>query len=73
MSIKIGNNNKIIDSNICDNIKIDSSTKDIKSNSKKNFYEEHPIICGLLISLAAGFILLFSFWNNIIDWIERWF
>lgn len=37
---------------------------------KKTFYDKHPVICGFLISLIAGFVLLFSFWEPIIKFIE---
>lgn len=65
MSISIGNNNKIKDSNIAQKIE----GKEI-SNVKKNFYEKHPVICSFIISLVAGVVLLFSFWNKIISLIE---
>ena len=37
---------------------------------KKTFYDKHPVICGFLISLIAGVVLLFSFWEPIIKFIE---
>lgn len=68
MGVNIGNNNKIKNSNIADNIELDSTEA-----PKQSFYDKHPVICGFLISLAAGMVLLFSFWTNIITWIEGWF
>ena len=47
--------------------------KVIKQCEKKSFYEKHPWICGILASVLAGAILLFSFWENIVKWIEGWF
>ncbi|MCI8365994.1 MAG: hypothetical protein HFJ66_00100 [Eggerthellaceae bacterium] len=41
--------------------------------SPPSFYERHPIACSLAISLSVGFILLFSFWKNIVDAIEGLF
>ena len=68
MSVHIGNNNKIKNSNIAEKINIDSS-----ENQNRTFYNRHPIMCGFLISLIAGLVLLFSFWTNVITWIEGWF
>lgn len=61
------NGNKIVNSNIAE--KIDNTNL----KEKKRFYDKHPWICGGLISIFAGIILLFSFWQNIITWIEGWF
>ncbi len=66
-SIYIGNGNKIQNSSIstkCTDEIIEPSHKN------KSFYDRHPAICGLLISLAAGIILLFSFWKEIVNFIE---
>lgn len=70
MGIKIGNNNTIKNSNIAETINGGSSQN---PNNKKTFYEKHPVICGFLISLVASVVVLFSFWNSIISWIEGWF
>ena len=70
MGIKIGNNNTIKNSNIAETINDCSSQN---PNNKKTFYEKNPVICGFLISLVAGVVVLFSFWNSIISWIEGWF
>ena len=66
-SITIGNNNKISNSTIANNL------KGGETNKNKGFYEKHPVICGFLISLVAGIVLLFSFWNQIIAFIEGLF
>ena len=63
-SIVIGNNNRIINSSIAGKIESNGESK------KKGFYEKHPVICGFLISLIAGIVLLFSFWDKIIAYIE---
>lgn len=66
MSIKIGDGNKIKNSNIAEKI------ENVNPNENKRFYDKHPWISGILISSIAGIILLFSFWENIITWIEGW-
>jgi len=68
MSINIGNNNKITNSTITE--KIENSYISPKSVQKQTFYEKHPIICGFFISLIAGIILLFSFWDKIVNFLE---
>lgn len=64
MGIKIGNNNKISKSTIAESVSGNSEP------SKKSWYEKHPVIGGIIISLVAGFILLFSFWEKIVQFIE---
>ena len=66
-NITIGNNNKIKNSTIAGTIGTNDTTQ------KNGFYEKHPILCAFLISLAAGIILLFSFWSQIISFIEGLF
>lgn len=65
MSINIGDNNKIKNTNMAEKL-------EIKGNPfiEKSFYEKHPVICGFFISLIAGIVLLFSFWDKIISLIE---
>lgn len=64
MGIKIGNNNKISKSTIAESVSGNSEPP------KKSWYEKHPVIGGIIISLVAGFILLFSFWGKIVQFIE---
>ncbi|ADO82831.1 hypothetical protein [Ilyobacter polytropus] len=63
IKINVGNNNKINNSNfgIYDNKKVEN----------KNLFEKHPIIFSIVISFLVGFILLFSFWERIINKIEN--
>lgn len=68
MSINIGNNNKIVSSNIAE--KIENSSTNDSSSKKMGFFNKHPIISGFIISFLAGFILLFSFWEKIVMWVE---
>lgn len=68
MSVNIGNGNKINNSTIAEHITNSESPK-----KKEGFFNRHPVISSFLISLAAGIVLLFSFWDNIVKWIEEWF
>jgi len=73
MKIKIGDNNKIKNSSIGHQINLntdDPSKNDKKSNS---FAQRHPILISIIISISVGFILLFSFWGNIVNYIENLF
>ena len=65
MGIRIGNNNKINKTTIADK----SSIKD-GAETKKRFVEKHPVITAVIVSFVVGFVLLFSFWQKIVDWIE---
>ena len=67
-SVNIGNGNKIIHSSISGNI--EQLPEKTHSNAKESFYTRHPIICAFLISFVAGLILLFSFWEKIIAYVE---
>ena len=67
MGIRIGNNNKIKNSNMGESIIIKSE------NKKQRFNEKHPYITGFLISVLAGLVMLFSFWNKIVAWMEGLF
>ena len=62
-SINIEHGNTIKDSTIANKV-VNTS------ENKKSFYDKHPVICGFLISLVAGIVLLFSFWSKIIEFIE---
>lgn len=65
MKIKIGDKNKIKNSSIGHTF-----TSNENEQTKKSFPERHPIFISFLVSLIVGFILLFSFWNKVINWIE---
>ena len=67
MSIKIGNNNKISNSIISENSTVDNN------ELKKNFFQKHQILSGILIAVVAGFILMLPFWDKIIVFIEELF
>lgn len=65
-TINVGNNNKFKNSPI-------SINKTEQSENIKGFYNKHPWISGILISLLVGIICMFSFWDKIIDIIETLF
>ena len=70
-SVKIGDHNKISNSIIAGKIEAEEgSTQPI---CKRSFFDRHPIICAFLISLVAGIVLLFSFWEKIIVFLEGLF
>ncbi|RDY72599.1 hypothetical protein DXT76_01060 [Halobacillus trueperi] len=65
MSIKIGDKNKIKNSKI--------GHGNSEPPQKKNWASRHPVITSLLSSFVVGFILLFSFWDKVITWVENFF
>lgn len=67
MSVSIGDNNKIKNTTIGENVTINNPQK------KERFNEKHPYITGIVISMIAGIVLMFSFWNQIVQFIEGWF
>lgn len=69
-SVHIGSGAKITRSIIGDIRKTSGAET---GGSPPSFYERHPIVCSLVISLSVGFVLLFSFWKNIVDAIEGLF
>ena len=62
-SVKIGDGNKIYGSTI-------ASLAQKPSSPKKTFWEEHPMLTGVIGAVIAGVILMFSFWGKIITFIE---
>ena len=69
ISIKIGDNNRFEKSEI----NIGNMSLNEEDNSRKSFYDKHPIICGILISLFVGVLLMFKFWTTIVQAIETIF
>ena len=72
-SINIGDNNVIKNSQISNKAEKGSNN----SFDKKSFASRHPVLLSIIISSATafviGFILLFSFWKEIVKWIEGLF
>lgn len=60
-------NNKIKNSTIAGIINANGA------DTTKGFYEKHPVFCSVLISFLVGLILLFSFWDQVISFIEGLF
>lgn len=65
-SIKFGNGNRICDSTIAGLVQEAISPK-------KTFWEKHPILTGVIGAVIAGVILMFSFWEKIVTFIEEIF
>ena len=68
-AITIGNNNTIKKSIIS------SGAAQVKTitPTKGTFAERHPILISALVSLGIGILLMFSFWDRIISFIENLF
>ena len=64
MGINIGNGNKIIKSIIAEH------NEGSNPIPPKHFFSRHPWICTFIVSFVVGLVLLFSFWKDIINWIE---
>lgn len=75
MAINIGNNNKIQNTIIAEDSVIVQNSKDAltENHQKKSIVDKHPIICSLIVSFIVGFLLLFSFWREIVLWVESRF
>lgn len=64
MSINIGDNNNFNKTTI-----IDGNTE----SKKESWLKRHPFLCSLIVSLISGFIMLFSFWQEIASFVENLF
>ncbi|WP_043890866.1 MULTISPECIES: hypothetical protein [unclassified Paenibacillus] len=73
MNIKIGDNNKIKNSSIGHQVKLNTDENNKNDHKPNSFAQRHPILMSIIISISVGFILLFSFWKNIINFIESLF
>ena len=62
MGIFIGENNKIKNSTIAERIN--------NEIPKKNFIERHSVMVSIITSFVVGFVLMISFWHDIISWME---
>ena len=69
-SVTIGDGNTIKGSTIAG--KITNNTHQ-ETSEKQKFSEKHPILLNIIIGLGTGLVLMFSFWDSIIDWIEGLF
>lgn len=66
MGIKIGNDNKLKNVTIAEKIEVSDKHK----AENKKLAERHPILTGLFCSLVVGIWLMFSFWQDIVSFIE---
>ena len=53
-----------------DNNIIKHSTFNEGDIKKKKWAERHPVFISIICSFLVGFILLFSFWQEIVSWME---
>ncbi|MCF7625526.1 hypothetical protein CQ056_28200 [Peribacillus simplex] len=72
MSIKIGDKNKIKNSSIGHQYNFNNGS-DKEPDNKKSFIEKHPIIFSVSMGIITGIIMLFSFWKDVIAWLEGFF
>jgi hypothetical protein len=72
MAIKIGNNNKIKNSNIVQGNDIDVNLNS-KDTTKMSFSNRHPIIMGIITSIISSIILMIPFWDKVSDFIKGLF
>ncbi len=70
MSIKIGNNNKIKKSTIIDN---NNSCIKSEPEQKESFSDRHPLFISIICPIIVSFIMMFSFWDKISQFIESLF
>ena len=69
----VDNSIKIGDGNVIEKSSFNSNNNQQQTNEHKNFFEKHPVITGIIVSVIAGVILMFSFWKTIVVWIEGLF
>lgn len=69
-SIRIGDHNTISNTNILGG---KGNHQENTKESQKKFSEKHPILISVIVGLITGFVLLFSFWQDIVNWIEGLF
>ena len=68
MSIKIGDNINLKKTTI-----IDNSDSTIKKTTKETFANRHPILIGIICSIIASIIMMFTFWDNVNKFIKGLF
>lgn len=66
-SVRIGNGNKINSSIIGSNIEVSNPPE------KKSFWNNHPLLVGIVGGVIAGVLLMFGFWEEIVELIEGLF
>lgn len=68
-SVTIGNGNNFKGSTIAGEI----NNSSINAPEKKAFFAEHPLLATIIGGAVVAFIMLFSFWEKIVTWIEGLF
>lgn len=68
-SVTIGNGNKIKGSTIAG--EIDNSS--VNTPEKKSFFVDHPVLSAIIAGVIVAFVMMFSFWEKIVDFIEGLF
>ena len=66
-SVRIGDKSKVKKSIIGSNVNYSSPSE------KKSFWNNYPLLVGIVGAVVAGFILMFGFWENIVEFIEGLF
>lgn len=66
------NSVQIGDGNIIKNSTIGNSIQNQKED-QPSFFKNHPLFTGIVTAVIAGAVLMFSFWQDIIKWIEELF
>jgi len=67
MGLKIGNKNKFYNSTIAGGSVV------ILKNESTSFFHKHPILSAIIAGVIAGVILLLSFWDDVVLFIENLF
>ena len=65
-SLTIGNGNKIKGSTVAG--KIENNTPE-----KKSLFADHPVLSAVIAGVIVAFIMMFSFWDKLVSWIEGLF
>ena len=65
-SLTIGNGNKIKGSTVAG--KIENNTPE-----KKSLFVDHPVLSAIIAGVIVAFVMMFSFWEKIVDFIEGLF
>lgn len=68
-SVTIGSGNKIKGSTIAG--KIENSS--VNTPEKKSFFADHPVLSAVIAGVIVAFIMMFSFWDKLVSWIEGLF
>lgn len=65
-SVQIGDGNRIKNSTIGNSVQN-------QKEDHHSFFRDHPVLTGIVTAVIAGALLMFSFWQDIVKWIEGLF